>query len=259
MADDREVLWPVLVVDDEYRDIEGLERVLDVVGSRAHVSGRYSVPWRIRHSAAHPEEATRVMLEAIDKDYRFSAIVCDNHMQGEDYEAIRGEDFLRVLRGEVGFALTKRRADAGINIYQFHSFRELFDYFSPVDGEVKDFLESSFEGEIGNYQGLVEYFFGANSPNLPVIMLCGNPSEVYTEGLENVAMIQKIGGCERVVLEELADVLPSEFLARTIEEDHILSSNVSPNQSTFKPSIRDKIKAQRKKFLALRAKRQLSP
>jgi len=174
-----EKLSRILMVDDEWDNVESLEEVID----RANIKKGHGIG--LRDYAAHPDEAVTLMKEAMETDTRYSVIITDNHMRG----SIDGDQFLRLITGRVAFCWDEYGMDKD-EIYIHSSFRELYEAVTSRGGEdeVSEFLQDHFENP-QEYLGFVEYFFGEHAKHPILILLCGNPQEAKLNGIEDLVEV----------------------------------------------------------------------
>ena len=107
-------------------------------------------------------------------------------------DEVDGDDFLRIITGNPLWCFSRQESDLKVDLIQFKTFEEMQVYaigHTRRGGNVTRFLENSF-GSPYQYMDFLGYYFGdGNSPAL--VMLCGMPDEVKTEGLDNVRVVQK--------------------------------------------------------------------
>ncbi len=241
-------IWPVLLVDDEWSDIRDLEGVLREIASERYSRGSGTKRPVFPVHATSPDEAIDYLLKSQKEKTRVSAIICDNHMKDDDFDSIDGDDFLKVITGNVSYCFRDNDLDRD-ELESMWSFKELKSYCGIPHSGVMEILEEKFgEKGVNNYLNFVDYFFdGNNDPAL--VMLCGSPSEVKREGIEDVFLVQKsISGrknglikrytaCERIVLDFLVSkgVLPADMTQKILETHPRLSSATPPSGMCFRP------------------------
>lgn len=257
MTAQKKTIWPILLVDDEWGDIQDLDGLLEEVQIRMlndldsnPEKFPYEIPSaNIRQYTSHPAQAIEEMLETMRQEQRYSAIVSDNHMKDDNSESIFGEDFLRIIHGVPVYCSSKDEDDAEIplsDLTQTCSFREMLELGSRrADEEILDFMESNFK-DVQQYMEMVNYYFGDKKQHPLLVMLCGNPSGANLIGIEDhVYMIgKKISKspkgkrtfCEKDLLYILGErrILPEEYITPTIEEHPRLGNGIHPSQQLHK-------------------------
>jgi hypothetical protein len=236
---------PILMVENEPWEITDLEEIIDTIAFKMGVG------IRLREYASSAEDAVEEMKRRMKNEGRYSAIITDNHLDSEYGDCLDGDEFLQMITGNALYALSSDVRDLKVSFPNIADFKELLDISGrPEEDKVYQFLEEYFRN-FESYKKFVDYWFGKNSPELPIIMLCGSPREANLEGLEGrVDVIQKqsqrakkgrIDLCEKAVIRVLVSkgVFPYSLAESSIEEHPRLSSSVHPNQREYR--IRKKL------------------
>ena len=241
-------IWPVLLVDDEWSDIRDLEEALRNVASERYERGRQTARPIFPVHVVSPDEAMDYLIKAQRGGNRFSAVVCDNHMKDDDFEGIDGDDFIRIITGNLNYCFPHTVLDRG-ELQDFDRFSAIQSYCGRAKLGVIEMLEERFGDEgVKKYLEFVSYWFGQDDdPTL--IMLCGAPREVNRDGFEDVYLVQKsvLGHrngltkrhvpCERIVLDILVEngVLPRNLTERVTAEHSRLGQMSTPHEMCFRP------------------------
>ncbi|MEK6846559.1 MAG: hypothetical protein AABY16_00140 [Nanoarchaeota archaeon] len=242
-------IWPVLLVDDEWSDIRDMEEVLRNIASERYERGHQTIRPVFPVHAVSPDEAMDHLIKYQRSSNRFSAVVCDNHMGSEDAEGIDGDEFIRIITGNLNYCFPNPVLERD-ELPDFDRFSAIQSYCGRAKPGVIEFLEERFGDEgVKKYLEFVNYWFGQDEdPTL--IMLCGAPREVNRDGFDDVYLVQKsvLGHrngltkrhvpCERIVLDILAEkgVLPRNLTDRVIAEHSRLSQMSTPNEMCFRPT-----------------------
>jgi len=266
----KRTIWPILNIDDEWENIADLEQVIDesavkLVSESQRLGDRspYHFPYKnLRQYAPNPIEAVNLMRSFQQQRHRFSAIITDNHFKDEDnVEAtIRGDDFLRIIQGNLLYCYTKQSDDLDIPLEAIAKCRDFDEVFSlgssTFNEEVREFSEIFENPE--DYASFVNYYFGKNVVSPYLILLCGNPYGADLESLERVEIFQKLplktrGGymlCEHQVLNSLVSsgYLPRECVEESISNHPRLRSDSSPSTRIYRPQVRKNKKISQKRF-----------
>ena len=248
----KDYLDPILVVDDEHNNVALLLEALRKIGHRTYdelklgprleSNGVDHLKYTFTHEVSCPGEAISLMKELQEEKIRFGAIVSDNHMKGEDGEAISGDDFLRLLSGQLAYCLSKDEDDLDLDCRGFRTIEDLSEYVCKRDEDFCDFFNDYFDN-MTQYGAFVDYW-NPNKNNTPkLVMLCGSPREADLRGLDDiVSIVQKTWDlegitCERHVLDILSGqgVLPREQTAAIINSNPRLGSKTSARKRYYHP------------------------
>ena len=247
---------PILMIDNEYENISDLEEILERAAQKAFPDEGECIQY-----AESPEEATEFMKERMQQGRRYSALICDNHY----YAGIDGDDFIRLLHGQLGYCHSKDERHLYLKLSKFRDLAQITRCTGRENKEVTLFLKENF-ANLGEYKCFVEYYFGNPEECPKVILYCGNVSEADTSGFYGVAVVQKgrsgldDENCERnlclseeavlQILEE-EDIFTPEQIAPVVMEHPRISPQL-PEKDRVYDSYSHHIK-RRKKIVVKRA------
>ncbi len=233
--------WPILMIDDEPLNISDLE---DLIDSAAY---QIDIGIRMREFCASAEQAIFYLIRSMTERRRYSAIITDNHLNSDYEDCLDGDEFLQVITGNIGYALSRNKDNLGMSLDGIGTFQELLgEAGGNEEDRVYVFLRDNFSG-MPNYRDFVDYYFGDGVQRIPLIMLCGSPSEAALEGLEDrVITIQKqplrLSGrqvyfCEAEIMRILAEegVLPADSVQKALEMHPRFSSNTRAQEREYRP------------------------
>lgn len=195
--------YPILLLDDEYADISDLEHVL------ANAAIRAGHPRGITVYCESCEEALDIMKYQKRSNKGISAIISDNHIGTSE---IDGDDFLRIIRGNLLYCYSGFVDDAYMRAEHFKDLSELKKYSGRTNAPLDRFFEENFK-DLKNYVDFYRYYYPSHSPGTPAILLCGNLREANLDGLMGIQTFGKDtryraskSPCELDVLDTLMDL-----------------------------------------------------
>jgi hypothetical protein len=242
---------PVLIIDNEYENVSDLEELLKDAAGRAfpNNSGETII------YTESPDDALAIMQDYMSRGRNLSAIICDSHF----YEGPRGEDFLRIIMGQLAYCHSRCRKHLAADIRRANSFEEVVACAGKEDKMINEFLQEHFE-TIDKYRAFVEYYFGEMRDNPLVILYCGNISELDNSGLWEVDIVRKksVGGqaSELQVLDilEANGVFTIDELVPALDKHYRFSPQTLPQKQQYNPNSCH-IKQRKKEALAENRKR----
>ena len=247
-----EEISPVLMVDNELENISDLEDLIKTAALKAFPDyGRNFVDY-----AESAEEATAMMREMMKSGGSYSSIICDNHMDG-----ILGEDFIRLIRGNLGYCFSRDRRYLNLNLANFKSLEQVRKC---TDGkpkrEISEFLDEQFGGSLGSYRDFTSYFQDERKTPL-IILFCGNPNEADLTGLEDIYTISKPFShpdsndkfCEKRVMHVLEEegIFEHDLIESAMKEHQRFSPETPLKKQAYNSSA-SRIKKKKKIFIEIK-------
>ncbi|MBM3232628.1 hypothetical protein FJZ18_00470 [Candidatus Pacearchaeota archaeon] len=200
---------PILMVDNEYENISDLEEVIERAANLAFPeSGEFT------QYTESPVEAMEHLKDIIQLGKRYSAIISDNHF----YEGICGDDFIRLIQGQLGYCHSKDERHIHLQLKNFRDFKQIIKCTGRENKEITEFLDEHFRN-FSEYRKFVDYHFGNPETSPKLILYCGNINEADTTGFYGVSVVQKSrselyreyrGGNHNLSEETVLDILKGE-------------------------------------------------